>query len=122
MSKHNYSQYSSNKKTAAGNKSEDKSTMTVVEPSKPTEPVLVRETVDTVKLPKTVVGSVANCNKLNVRVAPVAGAEIVTVIEAGTKVIINVAESTDEWFSVRIGNNAEGYNGYCMKKFIDARL
>jgi hypothetical protein len=157
LSKHNYSQYSSNKKTPTGNNSDDKSTLIVddlvpetkkvVDAAKPPEPTIVRETVDTVKLPKTVTGVVANCTKLNMRVAPVVDAEIVTVtgvvanctklnmrvapvvdaeivtvIEAGTKVFIDVAKSTDEWFSVRIGNNSEGYNGYCMKKFIDARL
>ena len=83
------------------------------------EVALVEETVETVTLPETVTGVVANCTKLNVRVAPVAGAEVTCVLDAKTEVEINLANSTDEWFSIC---TAAGVDGYCMRKFVEASL
>lgn len=121
MAKHNYSQYSSKKNKNAERVPLVPADLTEVTDS---EVKMVVETVEPVKpvKPKTVTGTVANCAKLNVRVAPVVGAEVVTIIEAGTKVIVDVAKSTDEWFSVSIDNGTEGFNGYCMKKFVETSL
>ena len=84
------------------------------------EPVI--ETVETKEVPKTVTGTVANCTKLNVRTKPSLTADVVTVITAGEKVTINVDKSNREWFCVAVDNGEHGYNGYCMKKFITAKL
>lgn len=137
MAKHNYSQYSnSNKKPDKTEKpklvpadlAEDvtvDSVGVIDEPvATPSETVvpevkMVTETVETVTLPKTVTGEVANCYKLNIRVAPVANARIEAIVDAGTKLTINVNESTDDWFKI---TTESGVNGYCMKKFVDARL
>lgn len=131
MAKHNYSQYSNtNKKTekpklVPADLAEDIVADIVDEPvATPSETVvpevkMVTETVETVTLPKTVTGEVANCYKLNIRVAPVANARIEVIVDAGTKLTINVNESTDDWFKI---TTESGVNGYCMKKFVDARL
>ena len=133
MSKHNYSQYS-NKKNH--NRTEDvaveEATATVIAPdSEPAvevkmEPVItetvvepVAETVETVTLPKKVKGTVANCTKLNIRTKASADAAVIRVLNAGTKIDINVNKSNAEWLSVR---TPDGINGYCMRKFVDARL
>lgn len=131
MSKHNYSQYS-NKKSKSAERvplvpadltevtdSEVKMEVKTVELGAIRE--AIRETIELAK-PKIVTGTVANCAKLNIRVAPVAGAEVVTIVESGTKVSINVAKSTDEWFSVSVDNGTDGFNGYCMKKFVETSL
>jgi cytoskeletal protein RodZ len=128
MAKHNYSQYSSKKNNKTTERaplapadltevvdSEVKMELETVEPG------AIREPIKPAK-PKTVTGTVANCAKLNVRVAPVAGAEVVTIVESGTKLTIDVTKSTDEWFSVNVDNGTEGFNGYCMKKFVEASL
>lgn len=132
MSKHNYSQYSNKSKDKNSAKarlvpadfvddevvSTENATADVkmaVETVEPVEPAKVAK-------PKTVTGTVVNCAKLNVRVAPVAGAEVVTIIEADTKVMIDPRKSNDEWFSVSVDNGTEGFNGYCMKKFVEASL
>ena len=123
MSNHNYSQYS-NKKNNNQNHNHSNPNLNkipevaIVEPPKPVVN-LVEETVETVKLPETVTGVVANCGKLNVRVAPNPMADIVCVLNAQTEVVINVAESTDDWFSIC---TAAGIEGYCMRQYIDARL
>ena len=134
MAKHNYSQYSNtNKKSDKTEKpklvpadlAEDVVADIVDEPVATSpetvvpEVKMVTETVETVTLPKTVTGEVANCYKLNIRVAPVANARIEAIVDAGTKLTINVTESTDDWFKI---TTESGVNGYCMKKFVDARL
>ena len=56
------------------------------------------------------------CEFLNVRKEPVKDTKPpVAVIVAGTKVKINEAYSTDEWYKVELEN---GYEGFCMKQFI----
>lgn len=80
---------------------------------------MVEETVKTVSLPETVEGTVVNCAKLNVRVAPDITAEVVGVLDAMSEIEIDVAKSTNEWFHVC---TAIGIEGYCMRKFIEAYL
>ena len=132
MSRHDYSQYSNNKKHHDGTATIPVSyqgNMCVVdefvEPdsfattiSTPAVEMVV-ETVETMTLPETVVGVVANCNKLNVRVAPDATADVACVLNAGTEIEVNVTDSTDEWFSVC---TAAGIEGYCMRKFVNTRV
>ena len=60
-------------------------------------------------------GEVANCTKLNVREHPYATADIVCVIKVGTELMIDEAESTNEFYKVC---TASGVEGYCMKKFV----
>lgn len=131
MSKHNYSQYSNNKKkhevTETPDTLVDEAVTTVAVPEN--EPALevkmesvapVAETVaETVTLPKKVQGTVANCTKLNIRTKPSADAAVIRVLNAGTKIDINTTKSNNEWLSVR---TPDGINGYCMRKFVDARL
>lgn len=146
MSKHNYNQYSNKNKQNNPNSNnpisqqkkpgriepkevEVKPMVAKTEPKveiKPTpKPVaapevkMVEETVETVALPETVEGTVVNCAKLNVRVAPDITSEVVGVLDAMSEIEINVAKSTDEWFHVC---TAIGIEGYCMRKFIEAYL
>ena len=125
MSKHNYTQYSNKKNENTIEPEID----VVIEPVESVEVAdhvietpeitMVDETVETVTLPETVTGVITGCSKLNVRVAPVAGAEVVCVLDVNTEIEINVANSTDEWFSIC---TAAGIDGYCMRKFVDASL
>lgn len=63
-------------------------------------------------------GVVTDCLKLNVRKAPNADAEIVSVIPALTEVTINPEESTNEFYKIC---TADGICGFCMKKYIAVR-
>lgn len=136
MANHNYSQYSNNGKKNGGKKNPVAEVETMVEevietpvevaapettkPASVYEPVI--ETVETKEVPKTVTGTVANCTKLNVRTKPSLTAEVVTVITAGEKVTIDVDKSNREWFCVAVDSGEHGYTGYCMKKFVTAKL
>jgi hypothetical protein len=133
MANHNYSQYSNNGKKNGGKKNPVTEVETMVEevietpvevaaPDVKMEVEPVIETVETKEVPKTVTGTVANCTKLNVRTKPSLTADVVTVITAGEKVTINVDKSNREWFCVAVDNGEHGYTGYCMKKFVTAKL
>lgn len=129
MSKHDYSKYSNhnnkrNDSEVAANHEDYvsyKEPVTVAEAEHPAEVKMVVETDETVTRPetKTVTGVVTKCAKLNVREQPSIDSDVVCVLDSATKIEINVAESTDEWFRVR---TATGIDGYCMRKFVDARL
>jgi SH3-like domain-containing protein len=123
LSKHNYSQYSDKKKTNnTQSKSNKAVTSTIPKSSSPEvkiEVELVQETVNTVTLPKTVSGVVVNCAKLNVREEPSADADVVCVLDVMSEIKIDAAKSDNEWFKIC---TASGIEGYCMRKFVDARL
>ena len=135
MSKHNYSQYSNKNKdnrkagvdtNVSDNRKAGVDTNAPVKPetqsyakTQAPEVKLVEETVETVTLPEMVEGVVVNCAKLNVRAEPDIDARIVCVLDAMSKIEIDVAKSTDEWFKVC---TAIGVEGYCMRKFVDAYL
>lgn len=143
MSKHNYTQYSNNKKNYTPAEAEKveaatpvdevvtpdevkmesavkvEQTEPIAEPAPTPEVKLVKETVETKPLPKTVTGTVANCVKLNVRSAPISSADIVTVIPVDTEVEINIKRSTSSWLKV---TTASGIEGYCMRQFVNATL
>lgn len=129
MSNHNYSQYSNNKKKKNYNKPKveeaavenvvftEAETLTI-EPTAP-EVKMAVESVETVTLPTTVTGTVFNCSKLNVRVKPTTDAEVVTVLNNDSKVKIDTSRSTNEWLKI---TTATGVEGYCMRKFVNAKL
>ena len=58
-------------------------------------------------------GVVANCTRLNVRKDPKKNGEILKTINAKTKVVVNMNESTKTWFKL-----AGGETGYVMKDYI----
>lgn len=59
-------------------------------------------------------GLVTGCSKLNVRAEPDLNAKVVCVIAKDSDVLIDLEESTDEWYAVYVGEE----EGFCMKKFI----
>lgn len=73
----------------------------------------VNEKVE-LKAPKKVFGIVDNCELLNVRATASTDGEVVKVINRGTKLEINEAESTSEFYKVK--NRC--CDGFCMKDFI----
>lgn len=64
--------------------------------------------------PEPVIGTVANCTKLNIRKNPNPNAQVICVIDKGAQVLIIPEESTEEWYKVDIG----GQEGFCMKKYM----
>lgn len=127
--KHNYSQYSNNKNNKPANGAKysapDRFATSVAEPAveapKPVAEYVkpVVETVETVALPKTVEGVVANCAKLNVRSKPDISSDVVCILDVMSEMEIDIEKSTDDWFYVC---TAIGVEGYCMRRFVDARL
>ena len=124
MSKHNYSQYSNAKKYDNKPKTEE-----MAEHDNPIEHAdfveevdavkMVEETVNTVPIPKTINGVVANCTKLNIRKDPSVHAEILGVVNVDSEMKIDMDKSNDKWFYV---STAVGIDGYCMRDFVNAKL
>lgn len=63
-------------------------------------------------------GVVEGCLKLNVREKPSIKSEVVRVIGVGDDLVIDEQESTEDFYKVSVDNGFEGFNGFCMKKFI----
>ena len=66
--------------------------------------------------PITIPGMVIGCGKLNVRKEPKADAAIVCAIAGNTELVINVNDSTEDFYKIC---TASGIEGFCMKKFIE---
>ena len=62
------------------------------------------------------VGTVVDCTKLNVRRKPNPISEVVCEIPNAATVLIDDAESTNEFYKIC---TSAGIEGYCMKKFIE---
>jgi hypothetical protein len=60
-------------------------------------------------------GVVTDCLKLNVRKKPSADAEVLVTIDALSKVMVDMAESTNDFFKVV---TETGIEGFCMRKYI----
>lgn len=63
----------------------------------------------------TVVGYVSGCLKLNIREDGYPGANVVCVVPEKTALLIEVAESNDEWYKVY---TETGMEGFCMKQYV----
>ncbi len=85
--------------------------------SKPETVENVVETVDEVAVnePEPTIGIVTDCVKLNVREDANPTAMIVGTIGADTELVVDMAESTDDFYKVI---TSAGIEGYCMKRFI----
>lgn len=63
----------------------------------------------------TIVGYVSGCLKLNIREEGYLGANVVCVVPEKTALLIEVAESNDEWYKVY---TETGMEGFCMKQYV----
>ena len=111
---HNYTNYSKPQQVAPVVEPEVVEEVVVEEPVVTSEPIAAPEHV--VEESTKVLGVVTECAKLNVRQEPSTDAEVVTTIMIGTEVMVDVAESTEDFYKVCTG---AGVEGYCMKKFIN---
>ena len=106
----NYSKIST--EGAKANQTEETKVESTLEHVKPE----ATEKVENKSTPKIRKGVVANCERLNVRTNPSLTAAIDTVIEKGTEV--EITDSNGEFYFVRKDSTTEGFNGWCMKKYI----
>ena len=65
--------------------------------------------------PEPKIGSVVDCEMLNVRKEPSIESEVLCEISWYTELMVYEEESTDEFYKIC---TASGIEGYCMKKFI----
>ncbi len=79
------------------------------------EGIEVNEVVEVTNLVK---GVISGCRKLYVRKKPNKGSVHLCILDAGTEVTVNTAESTEDFYKVC---TAAGIEGYCMKKFMSIK-
>lgn len=124
MAKHNYSQYSNKK---YDNKVDVTPEDTVENQNGVIDDVVTEEVVTTLENKSTtesnegavVTGVIANCVKLNVRSNPSTNGDVITILNVGDKISIDVDKSTKDWFKIR---TVDGVKGYCMRKFVNANI
>ena len=105
----------SNKKLYMGYDEETKSLADVTEEVEE-EIAKVNESKEAPKeADSTVVGYVSGCLKLNIREEGYLGANVVCVVPEKTALLIEVAESNDEWYKVY---TETGMEGFCMKQYV----
>lgn len=63
-------------------------------------------------------GVVTECVRLNIRETPSADGDVVAVIDLLTEVVVDLEDSTDEFYKI---STATGVKGFCMKKYIALR-
>ena len=81
-------------------------------------PEEVKEPEEVTETAKETVGVVNDsCTVLNVRKEPSLEAEIICSINSGSKLVVDKAGSTDDWFKVCTETGAEGF---CMKEYVTA--
>ena len=59
-----------------------------------------------------------SCERLNVRERATKDSKSIMILKSGDKLIINVDESTIDFYKVEIKIGTNVVEGYCMKKFI----
>ena len=66
--------------------------------------------------PSTVLGVVTECVKLRVRSTPEIADNVLTEIILASEVLVDLKESTDEFYKI---TTEAGVEGYCMKRYIN---
>lgn len=66
----------------------------------------------------SVLGTVYNCTKLNVRKEANKNASVIAVLDSGAVVGIDMGESNDYFYNVCFNVNGNDVEGYCVKDFI----
>lgn len=64
--------------------------------------------------PKFTVGKITGCYSLNVREHPDTKADVLCSLPASTEVQVDMSNDYVDWYHV----NANGVDGFCMKKYI----
>lgn len=75
----------------------------------------VKSAQENVEESASIIGFVDNCERLRVRKESNVDSEELCIINKLSEVVIDLDNSTDEFYKVK---TSEGVEGYCMKKFI----
>ena len=73
------------------------------------------EVIEPIEPVKTHTGVVYNCEKLNIRKSASKDSDVVTIVDAGSELLIDSAKSTYNFYKVC---TASGIEGYCMAEFV----
>jgi uncharacterized protein YgiM (DUF1202 family) len=116
MAKTNYNKMSNKPKAAEKAVVETSSLEIEQSTNEIVEPVVEESMADK---PEIKTGVVVNCEKLNVRTNPHPTAHVELIIDKGTEV--EIVRSEGDFYFVRKSTATEGFNGWCMKKYISVK-
>lgn len=119
MAKTNYNKMANKAKEDVKNEVVETSSLEIEQTTNEVEPAIEEPIVEKKPEKKVKKGVVINCSKLNVRTNPHPNAHIELTIDNGTEVIIDRSEG--DFYFVHKDNTTEGFNGWCMKKYISVK-
>lgn len=64
---------------------------------------------------RSATGEVTRCTRLNVRKEPASDAQVITVLNAGDRVVVNLTTKIDKYYEVL---TSSGKKGYVIKTYI----
>ena len=76
---------------------------------------------DTAEDTPLLIANVTGCEKLNVRKGPSKDAEILSIIDEDTFVMVDIQNSVEDFYKVIVDCNNIMIEGYCMKQFINIK-
>lgn len=125
MSKHNYQNYSKHYNNQKPQVEEPVVKEVVETPVEDTVEEQIEETVEEIEeealedsAVETVIGIVTDCAKLNIRKLPKPDADKVAVVDANTKLMVDLDGSTLKYYKVY---TESGVEGYCLKDYVAVR-
>ena len=125
MSKHNYQNYSKHYNNQKPQVEEPVVKEVVETPVEDTVEEQIEETVEEIEeealedaAVETVIGIVTDCAKLNIRKLPKPDADKVSVVDANTKLMVDLDSSTLKYYKVY---TESGVEGYCLKDYVAVR-
>lgn len=125
MSKHNYQNYSKHYNNQKPQVEEPVVKEVVETPVEDTVEEQIEETVEEIEeealedaTVETVIGIVTDCAKLNIRKLPKPDADKVSVVDANTKLMVDLDGSTLKYYKVY---TESGVEGYCLKDYVAVR-
>lgn len=65
--------------------------------------------------------SLTNCKRLNIRVKPYIGSEVLCIADSNSKIQVSAEESTSKWYSVKVRNGGKVFTGYCLKEYLTVK-
>ena len=73
------------------------------------------ETVEEESQEEPIYGKVTGCERLNVRSESTKDSDVICVIDSGTEVLVDLDDSTVDWYKVYL---EDGIEGFCLAEFI----
>lgn len=121
MSHKNYSKYSENLKNSESEKVLEETATELINNTSNTVKNITNEYINNEPeptVPKTAVGEVTGCEKLNVRKEPSTDSDVLCIINKSEEVKVDLESTESDFYKVL---TVSGVEGYCMAKYLNLK-